>query len=45
MYRASLGDLEEPCALILRYVSAELEAPLDAVYVSLRQAAVASRSA
>ena len=35
MHRASLRDLEQPCSLILRQVSGELETALDAIYVSL----------
>ena len=34
MHRASLRDLEQPCSLILRQLSGELETALDAIYVS-----------
>jgi hypothetical protein len=35
MHRASTGDLEKPCALIVRQRAAELETPLDAIQVAL----------
>ena len=35
MHRASPGDLEKPCTLILRQLSAELEPPVNAVNVTL----------
>ena len=36
MDRTSLRDLEEPCTLLFRQLSTEVERPLDAVDVALR---------